>query len=202
MFTKRSSMKTLLALTLAFSTMGAFAQTNYKINPEQTKAEWVGHKIASHHRGFIGVKDGQLTVKDGLIQSGTVTINMDQLTVTDISGGMAEKLVGHLKHEDFFATEKYPEAKLAIKSSKKVKDGLEVTGDLTIRGKTHPITFKATDVKETADSFTAKSVIKVDRTLYDVQYGSGKGLADLGKSLGDKLIKDIFDINVTLSATK
>lgn len=195
-------MKTLLALTVAICSFGVFAQVNYKINPADTKAEWVGYKIASEHRGFIGVKEGQLTVKDGLIQSGTVTIDMNNLTVTDISGGMAEKLVGHLKHDDFFAVDKHPEAKLAIKSSKKTDKGLEVTGDLTIRGKTHPVTFQVTDVKETADKFSAKSVIKVDRTLYDVQYNSGKGLADLGKSLGDKLIKDIFDINVTLTATK
>src|SRR5690606_36697541 len=116
-------MKTLLALTLAISTMGAFAQTNYKINPEQTKDEWVGYKVASEHRGFIGVKDGNRTVKDGLIQAGTVTINMDQLTVTDISGRMAAKLVGHLNHDDSFATDIFPQVKLAINSSKKVKDG-------------------------------------------------------------------------------
>lgn len=195
-------MKKLLALTIAICSFGSFAQVNYKLNTAETKAEWVGYKIASEHRGFIGVKGGNLTVKDGLIQAGTVTIDMNNLTVTDISGEMAGKLVGHLKHDDFFATDKFPEAKLNIKSSKKTNKGLEVTGDLTIRGKTHPISFVTTDIVETKDKFTAKSVIKVDRTLYDVQYNSGKGLADLGKSLGDKLIKDIFDINVTLTATK
>lgn len=195
-------MKTLLALTIAFSSMGAFAQTNYKLNPTKTTAEWVGYKVASEHRGLIGIKNGSLTVKDGVIQAGTVTMDMNNLTVTDISGDMAGKLVGHLKHDDFFAVDKFPEAKLLIKSSNKTAKGLEVSGDLTIRGKTHPVTFLATDVKETKDSFTAKSVIKVDRTLYDVQYSSGKGLADLGKSLGDKLIKDVFDLNVTLTATK
>jgi polyisoprenoid-binding protein YceI len=195
-------MKTLLALTIAFSSFAALAQATYKIDPSQTKAEWVGYKIASEHRGFVPVKEGSLQVKDGVITGGTVTMNMDQLTVTDIQGEMAGKLVGHLKHEDFFATDKHPEAKLAIKSSKKTAKGLEIVGDLTIRGVTHPITFTATDVKETDKNFTAKSIIKVDRTLYNVQYGSGKGLADLGKSLGDKLIKDVFDINVTLSANK
>lgn len=195
-------MKTLLALTLALGSFGALAQSNYKLNPAKTTAEWVGYKVASEHRGLIGVKEGSLTVKDGAIQAGTVTMDMNTLTVTDITGDMAGKLVGHLKHDDFFATDKFPEAKLVIKSSKKTAKGLEVAGDLTIRGKTHPITFLATDVKESKDSFTAKSVIKVDRTLYGVEYSSGKGLADLGKSLGDKLIKDVFDLNVTLTATK
>ena len=195
-------MKTLLALTLALGSFGAFAQATYKIDPAQTKAEWVGYKIASEHRGLVPVKEGSLQVKDGVITNGTVTMDMDKLSVTDIQGEMAGKLAGHLKHEDFFATDKHPEAKLTIKSSKKTAKGLEITGDLTIRGKTHPVTFTATDVKETATNFTAKSVIKVDRTLYNVQYNSGKGLADLGKSLGDKLIKDVFDINVTLTATK
>lgn len=202
MFFKRRFMKTLLALTLAITSFGAFAQITYKVDAAKTKAEWVGYKIASEHRGFVPVKEGSLIVKDGQIQGGNVVMDMNKLTVTDITGGMAEKLVAHLQNDDFFATDKFPEAKLAIKSSKKTATGQEVTGDLTIRGQTHPVTFTATDIKETPKSFTAKSVIKVDRTLYGVQYSSGKNLADLGKSLGDKLIKDIFELNVTITATK
>lgn len=195
-------MKTLLALTLTITSLGAIAQVNYKIDPAKTKVEWTGYKIASEHRGLVPVKEGSLIVKDGVIQQGTVSMEMNKLSVTDISGTMAEKLRAHLQHDDFFATDKYPEAKLAIKSSKKTAKGLDITGDLTIRGKTHPISFTATDVKETAKTFFANAVIKVDRTLYGVEFNSGKNLKDLGKSLGDKLIKDEFDLNVIISANK
>jgi polyisoprenoid-binding protein YceI len=69
------------------------------------------------------------------------------------------------------------------------KNSYEVTGDLTIKGKTNPVTF---DISIYGNKATA--TMKVDRSLYDVKYGSGSFF----DNLGDKTIYDEFDLVVDL----
>ncbi len=73
----------------------------------------------------------------------------------------------------------------------------DVTGDLTIKGVTRPVNF-TTAVNQTGNVVTAKSDIKIDRSLYDIKYGSGKFF----ENLGDKTIYDEFDLSVTLVAAE
>ncbi len=66
----------------------------------------------------------------------------------------------------------------------------ESTAAITIKGKTEIITFN-TDINK--DSAVAK--IKIDRTKFDVKYGSGSFF----DGLGDNMIYDEFDLNINLS---
>jgi polyisoprenoid-binding protein YceI len=202
-------MKMLLIALLA----GSFAQaapakktadTLYKVDPASTKVEWIGKKVAGPHNGFVAVKSGSVsTTKDGTISAGTVVVDMNSITNADISDKeWNQKLVGHLKAPDFFDVEKFPEATLVIKSSTKTDKGLDVTGDITIRGVTQPVKFTATEVKVGAGTYSAKASINVDRTKHGIVYNAGKGDSSLMKSLGDKLIYDEFTLNITLSAKK
>ena len=100
------------------------------------------------------------------------------------------KLEGHLKSDDFFGVETHPTAKLVFTDVKASgKNSYEVTGDLTIKGITKPVTF---DVSVYGSKATA--TMKVDRSLYDVKYGSGAFF----DNLGDKTIYDEFDLVVDL----
>ena len=116
---------------------------------------------------------------------------MSSLTVNDLQAGKGkEKLEGHLNSDDFFGTATYPTASLAFDSVKKNDDGTySIVGDLTIKGITNPITFTAS----MADG-GASAEISVDRTLYNVKYGSTKFGA-----LADKAIYDNFDLKVKLA---
>ena len=105
-------------------------------------------------------------------------------------------LVGHLKSDDFFGVEKYPASKLVLTGSSKFVNGTAtVKGIMTIKEATNPVEFT---VKETVTGNvkTYKAVITVDRSLYNVRYGSGKFFTDLG----DKAINDEFTLEVTLVA--
>lgn len=198
-------MKTLFAALMIFSTTAAFAQntSTYKIDTEKTKVSWVGKKVAGPHNGNVKAKSGTLIVSGDKIASGTIVMDMNTITVSDLEAGeWNDKLVGHLKHEDFFNVAKYPEAKLVIKSSEKTSEGLKINGDLTIRGKTEAISFNAKDIKKTDKTYSAKATIKVDRTKYGVVYNSAGGKTDLIKKLGDKMIFDEFTLDVDLFATK
>jgi polyisoprenoid-binding protein YceI len=95
-----------------------------------------------------------------------------------------------MKADDFFGTEKFPTAKLVFKKVvAKSTNVFTVTGDLTIKGITKPVTF---DLATTANSASTKFM--VDRTKYDIKYGSGTFFS----SIGDKAIADEFELDVNL----
>ena len=180
---------TLLAVALVMS-LGVFAQ-DVTFSAEKSQLKWTGKKVVGEHWGYINLKSGAITLKDNKITTGKFVIDMASITVKDLEAGeWNDKLVGHLKNDDFFAVDKFKEAVLVITESSVFK-GKEstVTGKLTIKDQTHPITFKAI---QTADGYTAK--IAVDRTKYDIKYGSGKFFS----SLGDNMIEDEFILDVKL----
>ena len=116
---------------------------------------------------------------------------MSSIIVTDLQGGSKAKLEGHLKADDFFGVEKHKTAKLVFTNiSGKGKGLYTVTADLTIKGITKPITFDIT-----VKGNTASTTLKVDRTKYDIKYGSGSFFSDLG----DKTINDEFELKVNLA---
>ena len=181
----------LLALAFTISSMGSFAQTQ-KVNTENSTINWLGKKIGGQHVGTINLKSGSIEEKDGNIVSGTFVIDMNSIANTDLEdAGYNEKLVGHLKSDDFFGVKNYPTATLNITRATAFTDGkASVTGDLTIKDKKGSVTF---DIMKKGNTYTAK--LEVDRSEYDVKYGS----TSFFDSLGDKAIDDIFVMNISLS---
>jgi len=167
-----------------------------KVKADQSSVNWTAYKVTGKHNGSVAVKDGSLNVKDGLLLGGSLTMDMTSITVLDQQGGGKTKLEGHLKSDDFFGVENHPTATLVIKKAEAKGSGLyTVTADLTIKGITHPITFDAV-VKHEPKLLVATADLKVDRTLYDIRYGSNKFYDDLG----DKAIYDEFDLSVKIVA--
>lgn len=188
-------MKSFLALALVMTSLSSFAQ-NYQVDSAATKVFYVGKKVTGEHSGNVTVKNGSLNFDGELIKSGEIIVDMNTITSTDITDkDLNGKYVGHIKSADFFNVEKFPEAKLVIKKSKKVKDGLEVEGDLTFIGKTNPITFLVSDLVKSDKGVTAKSNLTINRTKWGLVYGSGSFI----KGLGDKAINDEFTLAINLS---
>jgi len=169
-----------------------------KVDTKASKVTWEGRKLGGSHHGTLAVKSGDLEVAKGALTGGTVVIDMTSLKDEDLTAPeMNGKLTTHLKSDDFFSIEKNPTSTLKI-TKVEPKDGkTEITGDLTIKGITHPVTFLA-DVKADAKSVTAKGNFEVDRTLYDIKFRSLKFFANIG----DKVIKDQFGIGFDLKAKK
>jgi polyisoprenoid-binding protein YceI len=182
-----------LAVILLFVAATATAQS-YTVEPSKSVLKWSGKKIGKEHFGNINLKEGKFEVKNNKVASGKFIIDMTSITDEDMQGEWADKLVGHLKSDDFFGTANYPEAILVLKESTKLVNGkAKVKADLTIKGTTHPVEFEAT---QTGNEFNAS--VTFDRSLYNVRYGSGKFFDDLG----DKAIYDDITIEVKLIATK
>lgn len=185
-------MKTLMItlVMLAFSASALNAQ-KMTADVKSSTMKWHGKKVTGEHYGNISLKSGVLEMKDNQIASGKFVIDMTSITCIDLTDAAYNtKLVNHLKSDDFFGVTKHPEALLEIvKSTPFVNNEATIEGKLTIKNITHPVTFK---VKKNGSAYAAE--IKVDRSKYDVRYGSGSFF----DNLGDNMIYDEFTLNVSI----
>lgn len=196
-------MKKVIVLTgmIVFAAVAAFAgnetgeQANLKVDTKASKVYWTAKKVTGEHTGYLTLQNGNVTMKDGAIADALVTMDMNSIECTDLEGEWKDKLIGHLKSDDFFSVEKNPTASFDVKSVKTTGSQSVITGDLTIKGITHEVSFPV-DVKQVNNTLTANGTTKLDRTLWDIRYRSGKFFSDLG----DNLIYDEFEIRFELVA--
>lgn len=180
----------LIAIT-AVASEGNSEKTSFKVDTKASKVYWTGKKVSGEHAGYLLLGDGTITVEGDKIVGANIHINMNSIEVTDLEGEWKDKLVGHLKSDDFFSVEKFPKANFEITSVK----GNEVVGALTIKGISHQISFPA-EISVSNGKVTAKGMASIDRTKWDIKYGSGQFFSDLG----DKMISDEFEIKFDLTA--
>jgi polyisoprenoid-binding protein YceI len=174
------------------------------LDPAKSTIKWVGKKVTGQHDGTIQLKSGKAVLEDGQLKGGEFVVDMKSLAVSDLTdAGANAKLTGHLKSDDFFGVDKHPTATFVIKKVTPITmsgasmNNHEVTGDLMIKGKTASLTFPAA-VSIGPKSAQANATITVDRTLYDVRFGSTKFF----DKLGDKAIHDNFTLDVHLEGSR
>jgi hypothetical protein len=186
-------MKTIKILALLFLT-GTLSVSGQKseINISKSVVEWKGKKIGGAHHGQVKIKSAFLEFKDGAIVGGNVVMDMTTISNIDLEDkGSNQKLVGHLKSDDFFGVQKHPTASFEITESTRFSNGkARVSGKLTIKGKTEEITFEAF---KNGREYSA--LLEVDRSKFDVRYGSNSFF----DNLGDKAIDDIFTLDIKLA---
>lgn len=163
-----------------------------EVKVSESKITWKGYKVTGSHDGNINLKSGHLEMKGKKLVGGEFVVDMTSIVVTDLEAGKGkEKLEGHLKSADFFGVESNPTSKLVFTSVKPMNDNsYTVTGDLTIKGITKPVTLVVSMFEN-----KASATLKIDRTKYDIKYGSGSFF----DNLGDKAIYNDFDLVVDLA---
>lgn len=169
--------------TLSFTTI---EKEKKAIKTDKSKLVWKGYKVTGSHEGTIDIKSGTLVFEGDKLTGGEFVIDMTSISSTDLEGEYKSKLDGHLKSDDFFGVSNHPTATLVFASVKSSgKNAYDVTGDLTIKGKTNPINFT---ISIYGNKATAS--LKVDRTKYGIEYKSGS----IFDNLKDKAIYDEFDL--------
>ncbi len=175
---------------LGFATTPSISTTK-TINTQESKIAWKGYKVLGSHEGTLNIKSGNLDFDGDQLTGGNFVIDMSSITVTDLEGEAAGKLVGHLSSPDFFGVKKYPTANFKITkvASRGTTGDYKITGDLTIKEVTKSISFKAK-----VDKASATGEVQIDRTHFNVKYGSGSFF----DNLGDKTIYDEIDLVINL----
>ena len=157
-----------------------------EIKVESSKVVWKAYKVTGSHVGIISIKSGHLNFDKDILTGGNFEIDMSTITVTDLEGEYKNQLEGHLKSDDFFGVEKFPMASLIFtKVKSNGKNSYKVTGDITIKGKTESVTFNVSIYGN-----KASVSLKIDRTKFDVRYGS----TSFFDGLKDNAIYDEFDL--------
>ena len=171
------------------------AADTLQVDMENSQIKWIGRKVAGEHSGTLNLSGGWVVLDKNSINSGKFIFDMASISNTDIeSPEWKQKLEDHLKSEDFFHTDSFPHAILEIKGRQSLiiensKKSDQILADLTIRGITHEIKFPF-DLTQSQNNFNAEGSVDIDRTLYNIQYKSGKFFDELG----DKLIYDNFTV--------
>lgn len=190
----KNTLKNLTAVALValvtFSFTSILEGKKY-IKTDKSKVTWKGYKVTGSHQGTINIKQGSLTFKNNKLVGGAFSIDMASIANTDLSdANYRAKLEGHLKSDDFFGVAKHPSATLVFTKVKSTgKNAYKVKGDLTIKGRTHAITFALSVYGNKANAS-----LKIDRTKYNVRYGS----TSFFDGLKDKAIYDEFDLVIDL----
>jgi polyisoprenoid-binding protein YceI len=185
-----------ILIGLLLITLGTYGQTRYEL-PDKSKLKWRGENILhSGHEGTLDFQSGYILVQGKVVERGEFNINMNSMfSLDEQTGTDIESLSDHLKSEDFFSVEKFPNAYFSITSVLPTKSPghYEVKGLLTIKGIIHPITFDANMV--IADALVAlKAEFTIDRLLWNITYQSKNFLNDLK----DTAIADDIQIKLDL----
>lgn len=181
----------------AFTSLNAKKNITYNLDTKATTATWLGKKVTGQHNGTVAVSKGTIVSDGKTITSGSFEFDMNSIADVDLTDkGMNDKLIGHLKSDDFFSVAKNPTAKFEItKVIPKSGTDYDVTGKLTIKGITNEVTFPAM-IKMDDKAVVTVAKITVNRTKFDIKYGS----ASFFESIGDKAISDDFELNVNVVA--
>jgi polyisoprenoid-binding protein YceI len=174
----------------------------YKVNTDSSRLEWYAEKVTGKHNGTIKFSSGEFSNNHGNF-TGTFVVDMNTIANSDIqSEEHKKKLENHLKSADFFDAATYPTSTFVMTSITPLvepKDGLThaVKGMLTIRNKTNEITFNSVMKMEGNLIFATGSAV-IDRSKFDVKYGSKSFFEDIG----DKAIYDEFTLKFSVVAAK
>ncbi len=173
------------------------------VDIQESRVEWLGRNLINKHTGTLALKSGELVFKGGQLAGGRFVFDMNQLNCDDLKGTpLHQVLIDHLKSDDFFDVERFPEAVLQIDEAVPTADArpgapnLEVQGRLTLRGVTVPITFHASAGLTDKGKPAAQAAFAIDRTKWGVLYGSG----GFFHRLAGHLVNDLIEVQVRVVA--
>lgn len=185
--------------TASSGSPGHLAGEKYIIDTKESIVTWKGSKVFAPeqaHTGYVYISKGELMIEKGQLANGAVEVDMN--TITDPVHGSDNNLINHLKDPDFFDVKKFPIATFAIIRVASVNaENINVTGNLTIKGITHAVTFPA-KIEVKGEIVNAIGKVTIDRTKWDVRYNSGK----FYDNLADKAISDDIEFDMKIVATK
>jgi polyisoprenoid-binding protein YceI len=178
----RAPFAVVLAALLAVPVFAA--DTKYTLSGENTKVTFTGTKPGGKHDGGFKNVSGTATVADGNPATLKIEAEIDCTSLYSDT----PKLTDHLKSPDFFGVKDHPKATFKTTKVEKSDKGYTITGDLTLLGKTKPVTMPAT-VTAAGDTLTLTSEFKINRNDWGMTYGKGK-------------VDDLVSLKLTVNAKK
>ncbi len=175
----------------------------HAVDPSLSRLEWMGRNIGKRHHGTIDVKEGEIRIENGKMTSGALTLDMGTIKNIDLQdNALNSLLIRHLSSDDFFDVENYPTARFEIGECRPMENAApgspnySLKGTLTIKDVSREVLIEASVVAGEKGCILAHSFFDIDRTLWNVCYGSGK----LFEKLGMHLVNDVITLELFLTA--
>ena len=172
------------------------------VDIEQSVIEWTGRNPNTRHHGTVQLSKGEIVVHDGQI-GGNIEIDMKSIKNINLEDDPLQPvLVSHLMSDDFFFVDIFPKASFTITSAKQIKDAtpsepkFEVQGLFEMRGVKKEIAFLATANPSQEGEVKIEAHFDIDRTGWNVIYGSTRFFEHLGMHL----VYDLISIQLYIVA--
>lgn len=175
----------------------------HPIDGLQSRLEWSGRNIFKKHFGTIAISGGEIIVKDGEVTAGSITLDMRSINNCDLQDQEENSLlIRHLKSEDFFDVEHFPTANFfllecgVLVGATPGSPNYFIKGKLTLKDVTKEISIPANIVPSENGGIRAQACFDIDRTEWNITYGSGK----LFEKLGMHLVNDTISLELFITA--
>ncbi len=189
------------------SAVGQPLSGRFEIDQTASFVGWTGRNLFNHHTGTIQLGGGYVLLKEGVPSEAVITVDMTSLRCSDLTdSAMNAALIAHLRSDDFFSVERYPQAEFVLSSTEPLPEATTGTpnyrfrGNFTLRGKTQPLEFLASVAEKSPGVLVAQAILEMDRTLWGSIYGSGKFFARLGQHVVNDFVQ--IHLKVVTSAAK
>lgn len=177
----------------------------YLVDTEKSRLEWIGRNLNNRHYGRIAIQRGELVIEGGQLTTGSIVLDMATISNQDLQdNAWNSMLIRHLKSDDFFAVERFPTAAFLLTrweaqegASPEAPNGI-AAGDLTIRDVTRPVSFPAIVAPQPDGTIKAHGAFDIDRTLWNICYGSCR----LFERLGMHLVHDMVSLELFVVAAR
>ncbi|MEM7163169.1 MAG: YceI family protein [Bacteroidota bacterium] len=175
----------LVLLLFSFSTETHITEHQLK----SATITWTGSDATGSYKptGTLTHKFGNFRHNHGNLVGGLVVIDMTSLSTEN------SDMEAHLKNEDFFDVENYPEAKFEMQSAQLQNAKGKLKGIMTIKGKSLEVEADAEFIQK-GQGYQVKSSLNLDRTKFGITYNS----ASYFKKLKDNIVADEFSVELDL----
>ena len=167
----------------------SFKDGSYLIDTRESWIQWTGRNPNTRHYGTVELAGGELTGHENGF-SGKCDIDMESIENLNLAGDELQPvLISHLKSDDFFFTHLFPKAIFTIEKARPFDAPLfsspnyEVIGALSLRGIVREMCFLSTFNRNQQGDLIAEAHFDIDRTQWNVRYGSSRFFEHLGMHL-------------------
>jgi polyisoprenoid-binding protein YceI/rhodanese-related sulfurtransferase len=182
----------------------ALSDGSFIIDNDLSTIKWDGRNPSSTHFGSVDISEGNIHIKNGKI-SGRIEVDMNSIHNINLEGDELQPVLeAHLRSDDFFFTSTFPTAVLTFNEVTPIEPlwqtapNFHVEGELTMRGITASLNFDMTANQTENNSLTLEAHFDIDRTKWNIIYGSTRFFEHLGMHK----VFDLISIQIRINATR
>jgi rhodanese-related sulfurtransferase/polyisoprenoid-binding protein YceI len=177
---------------------------NFIIDNALSTIKWEGRNPSTSHFGTVGISEGSIRIVNGTV-SGKIEVDMNSIHNMNLEGDELQPVLeAHLRSDDFFFTSMFPKAILTLKEVTPLETlwqttpNVHVKGELILRGVSAALDFDMTANLVDENMLTLEGHFDIDRTRWNIIYGSTRFFEHLGMHK----VFDLISIQIRIAAVK